>query len=145
MTGPDHSTILHASCVALGDRAVVITGASGSGKSALALSLMGHGATLVADDRTELTRQGAVIIASAPQTIRGLIKARGVGILTADTVARAQVHLMVDLDTPETNRLPPVRQAKLLDLAIPLLHKVESPHFAPAILQYLKSGPKAEP
>jgi HPr kinase/phosphorylase len=39
-------TILHASCVALNGRAVLITGKSGSGKSALALQLMAYGAML---------------------------------------------------------------------------------------------------
>ena len=36
----------------------MITGASGAGKSALALQLIALGAELVADDRTELWREG---------------------------------------------------------------------------------------
>ncbi len=51
--------IVHASCVAFGGAGVLILGPSGSGKSALALALMGLGAALVADDRVLLTLPSA--------------------------------------------------------------------------------------
>ncbi len=132
--------VLHATCVALGDRAVVITGASGRGKSALGLGLMSLGCTLVADDRTELTAETSTLIARCPLALQGLIEARGVGILRADTIAHATVALSVDLDQTETDRFPPQRSVTWLNLSIPLLHKVESAHFAAAILQYLRAG-----
>ena len=50
-------TILHATCIAWQGRGVLIRGPSGSGKSALALGLMAHGAVLVADDRVKLSLQ----------------------------------------------------------------------------------------
>ena len=60
-TVPSHGeTIVHASCVARDGRAVLIRGASGSGKSGLALQLMALGAGLVADDRTRLWREGDI-------------------------------------------------------------------------------------
>ncbi len=132
--------ILHATCVALNDRAVLITGASGSGKSALALQLMAAGGTLVADDRTELVSDGATLTASCPTPLRGLIEARGVGLLRADPAGPVQVTLAVDLDKTETDRLPPQRSVIYAGVPIPLLHKVESGHFAAAILQYLRAG-----
>jgi len=49
---PTQENVLHASCVCLEGRAVLIRGASGSGKSGLALQLIALGAALVADDRT---------------------------------------------------------------------------------------------
>ena len=49
---------IHASAVALDGRALLIVGPSGSGKSALALRMMAHGATLVSDDLVEI-RAGA--------------------------------------------------------------------------------------
>lgn len=133
-------TILHASCVALDGRAVLITGTSGSGKSALALALLAYGATLVADDRTVLRRSGASLTASAPKTIRGKIEARGVGILRAHTVPEAEVVLAVDMDRVEEGRLPHPLQVVLLGHSIPLCRRVEAAHFAPAILQYLREG-----
>lgn len=139
MTPPDR-TILHACCVAHAGRAVLISGASGAGKSALALQLMALGAGLVADDRTCLDARDGVLIASAPAAIRGMIEARGIGLLRAESVAHAPVRLAVDLDRAETERLPPERHTEILRCRIPLLHKVEHAHFPAAILQYLKGG-----
>ncbi len=64
----------HASCVAYGGRGVLILGASGRGKSALALRLMALGAVLVADDRTDLCREGDSVMARAPDAIKGMIE-----------------------------------------------------------------------
>ena len=52
------STTIHATCVAIRGRAVLITGPSGAGKSDLALRLIDRGAVLVRDDYTVLTRIG---------------------------------------------------------------------------------------
>ena len=68
--GPQQS-ILHASCVAIQGRAVLIIGASGRGKSGLALQLMAFGAKLVSDDRTEVVLEQGKLIARAPATIGG--------------------------------------------------------------------------
>ena len=139
--------ILHASCVALDRRGVLILGASGRGKSGLALRLMSCGAGLVADDRTCLYLEdgadGPRLVADAPPTLRGLIEARGVGILTADPVGPASVALVVDLDRVEDSRLPPLRSVNLLGQDLPLVHMVDSPAFPAAILQYLKGGRSA--
>jgi HPr kinase/phosphorylase len=136
--------ILHASCVAFGGHAVLILGASGRGKSGLALQLMGFGAELVADDRTCLWRQdgagGPQVMADAPETLRGLIEARGVGILKAAAAGPVPVNLVVDLDQIETSRLPPLRRFALLDVDMPLVHMVDTPAFPAAILQYLRQG-----
>ena len=131
---------LHASTVALDGRAVAISGASGSGKSGLALQLMAFGARLVADDRTLLTPRDGKLIVSAPAPIRGRIEARGVGLLGAETVAEAELALAVDLDHDETERLPPARHVEWFDISVPLVLRVQSVHFAPAIWQYLKAG-----
>ncbi|HGG65172.1 MAG TPA: serine kinase, partial [Rhodobacteraceae bacterium] len=70
--------VVHASSVAVDGKAVLVVGPSGSGKSALCLQLMALGATLVADDRTELISSESGLIARAPETIDGMIEARGV-------------------------------------------------------------------
>ena len=85
--GDSETLRLHASCVAWEDRAVLITGSSGSGKSSLALSLMAYGCALVADDQTMLHRQHNALIPKAPDTIRGQVEARGIGILNARCAA----------------------------------------------------------
>jgi len=129
---------IHASCVAAGFGSVLIRGGAGSGKSALALSLMALGGRLVADDRTIVELSDGWPRASAPGAIRGLIESRGVGLLATVPQLRAWVTLVVDLDRAETDRLPSCRQTEILGRMVPLLLKVECPQFAPVILQCLK-------
>ncbi len=147
MTEPAGARILHASCVALNDRAVLITGASGSGKSGLALALMAYGATLVADDRTVIRPgtgpDGPYVLTGSPAPISGLIEARGIGILPAQTQSDVPLALVVDMDQSEQARLPEPREISYFNCAFRLLHKVESAHFAPAILQYLKADQRS--
>ena len=135
MTAP---VLMHASCVAVSGRAVLITGPSGSGKSALALALMAHGADLVADDQTALTLQDGLLTASAPPTLRGLIEARGVGILSAPALPQAQVVLVADLSQAERDRLPPRRKVTLLGCEIDLVLGRDNAHFPASVLCYLK-------
>ena len=145
MASSADTMIVHASCVAFDDKAVLIRGASGAGKSALALQLMSFGADLVADDRTELVRHGEMLVARAPDPIFGLIEARGLGILKADARHSARLDLVVCLDTIETARMPPQRRQTLCGVDIPSVHKFEGAHFPAAILQYLKAGPQDTP
>lgn len=112
------SEIVHASCVAIGGRAVLLAGASGCGKSDLALRLIDRGAALVSDDYTSLVERGARLFASAPPTITGKIELRGVGVVETPPLAEAPVCLLVDLDAP-VERLPEQRLVPLLGLAVP--------------------------
>jgi HPr kinase/phosphorylase len=140
--------VLHATTVVRERRAVLIRGASGSGKSALALELLAWGCALVADDRTELTREGERLVARCPMAIRGLIEARGVGLLQAEALEEAEIAAIVDLDHQEVERLPPWREEAILGVRLPVLHKPLNGPFAAAVLQYLKGGraaPAAEP
>lgn len=137
---PEGAQALHASCVAVDGRGVLLLGPSGAGKSGLALQLMALGAELVADDRTLVARLGGALFASAPPAGFGLIEARGVGILRVPARPVARLALAVDLGRPETARLPPPRRLPLLGLELPLLQKVESAHFAAAVLHYLRGS-----
>ena len=96
---------VHASCVAIAGRAVLIGGASGRGKSDLALRLIDRGARLIADDQTLLEPSGGRLLASAPPTIAGRIEIRGVGIVAMEAVRDVPVALFVDLDAA-AERLP---------------------------------------
>jgi len=138
--GAPLSRTVHATCVAFQGQALLITGASGSGKSALALELMARGAALIADDRTILTQQGGQLIASCPDTIRGQIEARCVGILCATPAEPTAVALIANLDHVERERLPRARQEVIMGQSLPSLHKCEGSHFPAALLQYLKEG-----
>jgi len=116
------SETVHASTVASEGRAVLISGPSGSGKSDLALRLLDRGFTLVSDDRTILRRLGGKLIASAPDTIKGKLEVRGVGIVEMKTVANVPVALVVEL-TSEIPRMPDDDQERLiLGAGIPLIN-----------------------
>ncbi|MCR8726512.1 HPr kinase/phosphorylase [Frigidibacter sp. ROC022] len=135
----DHDGVtLHASCVALGPSGLLITGASGSGKSSLALMLMAYGARLVADDATLVQCSKGALWASCPETIRGRIEARGIGILAADPQERARLVAAVDLDRTESERLPPERSITIAGHDIPLILNVPGLSFAAGLIQYLK-------
>ncbi|RZM17940.1 MAG: aldolase [Sphingomonas sp.] len=88
---------LHATTVAIDGMAVMIEGASGSGKSDLALRLIDRGAILVSDDQTLVVRAGATLLARAPTTIAGRIEVRGIGILAMPYVEDVPVALFVRL------------------------------------------------
>lgn len=143
-------TTLHASCVAVAPdggrpgRGVLILGPSGAGKSSLALRMLGLGARLVADDRTCLVRRGALLMASAPPAGRGLIEARGIGLLRVPALAEAAVALAVDLGRRARERMPPPQQWSALGLEVPLFEGVETSCFPEAIMLYLQHGKGAE-
>lgn len=95
---PLSSETLHASCVAIGGRAVLLHGRSGSGKSDLALRLIDRGAQLVSDDYTVVRRIGDGLVASAPANIAGQIEVRGIGIVRMPALDSAPLVLMALLD-----------------------------------------------
>lgn len=129
---------LQATAVAIDGRALMIRGAPGSGKSGLALEMMARGATLVADDGLHLSREGGSIVLRPPHPLRGLIEARGLGLLSARFEEQARLVAVLDLDLAETQRFPPRRDTELLGQKVPLLYKFASPYFPAALVQYLR-------
>jgi serine kinase of HPr protein (carbohydrate metabolism regulator) len=115
------SETIHAGCVAIGGRGVLIAGRSGSGKSDLAWRLIDRGARLVSDDYTRIERHGGRLFARAPAAIAGRIELRGVGIVESPALDDVPVCLLADLDrVPE--RLPGGAEPHLLlDVTIPSL------------------------
>lgn len=130
---------IHATCVALNGKGALITGASGSGKSALALELMALGAVLVSDDRTDLHAEGTRLIASAPASISGLIEVRGMGLLQVQVCASVEVCVVIDMDQMEPDRLPLKHVATFCNMQRPCLYKIAAPYFPAGVIQYLKS------
>jgi serine kinase of HPr protein (carbohydrate metabolism regulator) len=94
---------IHATGLVLDGAGILLRGASGAGKSLLALELLDRAAlrgtegALVADDRVDLERQGDGLVMRPPPAIAGRIKLRGRGIVRRPHLAAAPVHLVVDL------------------------------------------------
>jgi len=104
---------VHASAVMVGNRAVLIRGPSGSGKSRLAFDLILCGrsgqlppAVLVGDDRVHLATVGGQLLVRPAPALTGLIEVRGLGIRRCDHVEQAIVGLIVDLAATDAARLP---------------------------------------
>ena len=115
------SETVHASTVAIDGRAVLISGASGSGKSDLALRLLDRGFSLVSDDQTHVRREGDRLIASPPPTIAGKLEIRGIGIVDMDKVGDLPVALIVEL-TSDMQRLPDdSRERPILGISLPFV------------------------
>ena len=115
------SETLHASTVALDGRAVLLTGLSGAGKSDLALQLIDRGFTLVSDDQTILKKVGGKLLASAPDTIRGKLEIRGIGIVAMDVEQDVPVALYVELSSDVTRLPDDSRERPVLGINVPLI------------------------
>lgn len=136
----DGALNIHASAVALEGRGLLILGASGAGKSGLALRLMALGAALVADDRVVLRRRDARLVASAPPELAGMIEARGIGLLRARPEQEATLALAVDLDTPPASRMPQPREISYLGLRVELISGRDAPNLDATLVQLLRCG-----
>lgn len=121
---------LHATAIAVAGRGVLLRGASGAGKSDLALRCLTLGAAsdvpvpiaLVADDRVDVRRDGARLIMSAPAALMGLIEVRGVGLVQLPALTEAELALVVDLVAPaEVPRLPDAERTQVCGIGVPLL------------------------
>lgn len=141
----DKDASVHGTCVALGNRAALLRGESGSGKSDLALRFLtlfesGEGesrARLVADDQTRLAVRAGKLVAHAPEATKGLLEVRGVGIIEMGALDEAELELVVDL-TPgcEIVRLPdPLPITTLLGISLPLMRLAAFESSAPAKLK----------
>jgi HPr kinase/phosphorylase len=138
------SDILHTSCIAVEGCGLLILGPSGAGKSSLAIRLMALGAGLVSDDRTLVSVRDGRLVADCPRAaMRGLIEARGIGLLRAPVVDPVPLVLAIDLGQPEPDRLPPFRTVTILGIQLPLVLHPQNDHFPDALMLYLRHGRQA--
>ncbi len=134
------SACIHGTCVAVQEKGLLIIGASGTGKSSLALQMMALGAQLVADDRVELTGQADHVMAAGLPQIRGLIEARGIGLLRAEAARPVRLAFVVDMDQAEPARLPEPTEILVLKQTVPLLRGAGVPNLAAGLIQLVKMG-----
>ena len=100
---------LHATAVVFGESGVAILGASGSGKSALALALLararssGRFGALIGDDRVWVRAADGRLIASGATHTAGLIERRAAGVQSAPSEPAAVIRLVVELSGPNSS------------------------------------------
>jgi HPr kinase/phosphorylase len=142
--------LVHGTALALEGKAVLIRGASGSGKSDLALRCIASPPPfglpridLLADDQVWLARDGRSIEATPPPAIAGKIEVRGLGIVEVAYCASARLALVIDLVPPDlVPRYPPEHlTTELLGATVPLLRLTPFEASAPfkAILALARS------
>ena len=114
---------IHATCVKIDSKGVLILGDSGSGKSDLALRLITmFSAKLVSDDRTDIFNDSGVIKAKAPSVLKGLLEVRGVGIIKQEYTKETKVDLVVKLTNDKIERMPLPQNYKIEGVEIPMYH-----------------------
>ncbi len=87
-----------ATAVAIDGRAMMIEGASGTGKSSLALALIDRGAILIGDDSLMIAVEATRLIARPHPNTRGLLEVRGLGLLPMPIAEAVAVALVLRLD-----------------------------------------------
>jgi len=132
--------LIHGTAVAVEGAGLLITGASGAGKSSLAVQLIALGAGLIADDQVALSKSAEKVILSKPSGLPAAIEARGIGLLGAPMLSSAPLRAVVDLDVTEEARLPAPRHRDIVGVQIKVIAHAPSPHFPAALLLYLKYG-----
>ena len=112
--------IVHATCVRLDGKGILIRGPSGSGKSDLALRLIDRGGLLVADDLVSLVAREGRAWASLPpgrDRFAGALELHGVGILSVPCAVETAVGLIIDL-CEAVERMPEPLQTVLAGIAV---------------------------
>ncbi len=116
------SELVHATCISLFGRGILLRGPSGVGKSDLALRLIDAGGLLVADDQTRLTAEEGRLTATAPPVLSGQMEVRGMGIIGQVALISVAVALVVDLQAADDiERMPEEVHAELLGVQVPLV------------------------
>lgn len=117
----ENGKLIHASLLVLNGHGILIRGASGSGKSDLALRLIENKqALLVADDVVIIQREENAVKGTVPENTAGLLEIRGIGILEYPYVKSANIDLVVELrsHSEEIERLPLKQKEVILGLEI---------------------------
>jgi len=133
-------TAEHASAVSRDGRAVLILGASGAGKSRLALQLLAFGADFLADDAVMISATAEGVMLSCPNNIKGMIEARGVGLLTVTAIEKAKLAFVVDLDKTADTRLPDPQYATYFGAEFPLIRGKDNPDLGAVVWCLLGGG-----
>ncbi|MCI1735017.1 MAG: HPr(Ser) kinase/phosphatase [Bacilli bacterium] len=126
-------TSLHACLLEIYGTGVLLLGESGIGKSEISLELIKKGHRLIADDRVNVASVRGKLIGTCPESIRGMMEVRGIGIID---VARMfginaladRTHIKLVISLVPFNKDEPMERVgmktdryEILDETIPLI------------------------
>ncbi len=141
---------IHASAVLVGNKAALIRGPAGSGKSQLVWDILQAAAKgalpfarLVADDRTHIeTHAGRLLVRPSP-TLAGMIEIRGLGVRRLDHEPLAAVALVVDLAAEDATRYPGREAGETVigGVSLPRLAVADGMPALPMVLAFLQGSP----
>ena len=115
-------THLHATSVDINGKGILIFGKPGMGKSSLALQLIDRGAILIADDQTVLHYEKEALILGSPETLRGMMEVREVGICSFPFRQQSYLKLCVEIcEKNDLERLPEPLFKEYYQIKVPLL------------------------
>jgi HPr kinase/phosphorylase len=134
-----HIGLNHATCVSLDDYGVLILGQSGTGKSSLAAQLIVKGATLVADDQTDLFLFEHKLHARCAPNLNNLLELRGIGLIRVPYQNQTEVRLVVDLSHTETERMPKKRVITIGSKEIALIFGTDKATLGDALFLIMKN------
>ena len=108
---------IQATSICLNDRAYLIMGDTGIGKSELALALINQGAMLISDDLT--TIENGMAIASEDKA--GWLEVRGIGLISGFSVcSQAPIAAVIQLSEKRPDRTPSKKTIRIGDDNLPL-------------------------
>lgn len=141
---------IHGTAILIGDRGVLITGPSGSGKSSLALALIecfllrGQFAVLVGDDQLFVAGHKGRLVCRVPPAIAGLVEVPGLGPKPVLYEPSAALDLVVRLvPAGAMQRMPEEASLSIEGCSLPVLSLAQRNIAAalPAIVAGLKRFP----
>ena len=148
---------IHATGLVLDKTGLILRGVSGAGKSLLALELIdewearGLSGKLVSDDRIDIEATPKGLVMHAPKAIEGLIELRGRGIVSRPFVAKAPLHLVVDMVdslermVEEDALVTELEGVTIARCPVPRAGKVDSRHQLLLIREALRALSPAKP
>lgn len=131
----DNKIVRHGNLLRVKNVGVLITGASGIGKSELSIALLDRGHQIVSDDATEIYRDEGVLVGTCPEPIKGFMQINHIGTINIKKIFgnNAQIEKQVidvnialqdpqETDLPAHAMKPTESKTTFLDVKIPTFH-----------------------
>ena len=116
--------LIHGTGILYEGKGLLIMGPSGSGKSDLALRMIGCGALLIGDDYVEISQEeSGLAVMETVKNIAGKIEVHNVGILDVPFQSQCEIDLVLNLvgDVGQLDRLPEIKKRTVDSLSLPCL------------------------